>query len=176
MMMKIESLDKILQFIAARPAYGIALLIIALFITILFWYLSSYIKEIGKQRAARGDDKESKGPLKTNEVEGQNHKKDLNSHFPSVTFSDGVLVDVMVTVNFRIFDAYKYTYEASEPLEILKTLVDSRIRSIFEKITIEQARERRRETEIELRSDLIDEFLKYGIELKEIILGAFQTK
>ena len=174
--MGIESLDKILKFITAKPAYGLALLIIALLITIFFWYLSSYIKEIGKQRAARGNDKKSKGPLKTNGVEGQNPKKDLNSHFPSVTFSDGVLVDVIVTINFRIFDAYKYTYEASEPLEILKTLVDSCLRSIFEKLTIEQARERRRETEIELKNDLIDEFLKYGIELKEIILGAFQIK
>ena len=174
--MGIESLDKILKFITAKPLYGIALLIITFFITIIFWYLSSYIKEIGKQRAARANDKKSKGSLKTNGVAGKNLKEDLNSHFPSVTFSDGVLVDVIVTINFRIFDAYKYAYEASEPLEILKTLVDSRIRSIFEKLTIEEARENRRETEIELKSDLVDEFLKYGIELNKIILGAFQTK
>lgn len=174
--MGIETLDKILKFINAKPLYGVGLLIIALLITFSFWYLSSYIKEIGKQRAARVNNKKSKDSLKKDVKEGETPNDDLNSHFPSVTFSDGVLVDVIVTINFRIFDAKKYTYEASEPLEILKTLVDSRIRSIFEKITIEEARESRRETEIELKRDLADEFLKYGIELKAIILGAFQTK
>ncbi len=172
--MGIESLEKIIKFIVAKPSYGIALLLVVIFFTIFSWFLSSYIKELGKQKANRGKDKRSKDMLKNEEVEEKNPKKDLNSHFPSVTFSDGVVVDVTVTINFRIFNAYKYTYEASEPLEILKILVDSRIRSVFEKLTIEEARENRRETEIELKNDLIDDFSKYGIELKEIILGAFQ--
>lgn len=174
--MGIESLDKIVKFLVDKPTYGFALLISAFFITLIFWYMSSYIKETGKQRVIRKNTNKAKSSAILPEPDKQDRDKNLDSHFPSVTFSDGTLVDVIITINFRIFDAYKYTYEASKPLEILKTLVDSRVRQVFEKITIEQARERRRETEIELKHDLSEEFLQYGIELKAINIGAIQVK
>lgn len=174
--MEIESLDKVVKIIVDKPAYGFALLILAFLIALVFWYVSSYIKEIGKQRAIWKNSNEAKSSPILPEPDKQYHKKELGSHFPSVTFSDGTLSDVIITINFRIINPYKYTYEASKPLEILSTLVDSRVRQVFEKITIEQARKRRRKTEVELKRDLFDEFLKYGIELKAIIIGAIQAK
>ena len=68
----------------------------------------------------------------------------------------------------------KRVLKGKKPLEILKTLVDSRVRQVFEKITIEQAKARRRETEIALKHDLSEGFLRYGVELNAITIGAIQ--
>ena len=172
--MGIETLDNILKLITNRPLYGFILLLSAIFITLLFWYVSSYIKEAGKQRINRKKIKKSESHENLSKQNEQD--EDIDNHFPSVTCTDGTLVDVIISIHYRIFDPVKYTYEASKPLEILKTVVDSRLRQIFEKITVEEARESRQKTENRLKNDLAEEFLRFGIKLESINIGAIHVK
>lgn len=169
--MNTESLYKIYQEITKDPIKGIFIIIFAFIVTIVSWYISSYIKEKAKIRATKHrDDKPPKEP----QSDSKKSQEDKGRHFPIVSFSDGTNATVQVSITYRIFDSKKYTYESEDPLGILYNLSDARVRQLLEPFTLKDAKERRRETEIQLKRDLIDEFARYGIMLQSINIGAIQ--
>ena len=171
--MNIESLEKIYHEIVKDPMKGVFAIIFLFIVTIISWYLSSYIKEKAKIRASKQKNVHSS---KDTLPDPKQDQKDSGRHFPIVTFSDGMNAAVQVSITYRIFNSKKYTYESEDPIDILYNLVDARVRQLLEPLTLKDAKERRKETEIELKRDLIDEFARYGIRLKSITIGAIQPE
>jgi len=173
--MNIEVLGKIIETLLDKPGYGIVVVFLAIFITILGWYASSYFKEAAKQRvlrrATKQDGKVDPSPV----TKSDTSEPPKGNHFPIVTFSDGTSAEVQVSLTYKVVDSYKYTYESSDPLGILSNLVDGRLRQAFESITVEHARERRKELASSVADELSDEFLRYGIELRAIVVGSIRA-
>ena len=169
--MDTEFLNKIYLALIKDPVKSSLLIVILIFLTVVGWYLSAYVKE--KARSKASDIKN--GKKKPNEPEASTEiPKNEEKHFPTVTFSDGNTAAVQVTFAYQIYDAKTYVYESADPIGILSNLVDARFRQFFEQFSIKEAIEKRREAERELKHDLSDEFVKYGIELESIIIGAIQ--
>ena len=170
--MNYEFFNKLYLAFIDDPTKSILLAFTALFLTAMGWYLSAYVKEKAKSKASN-----SKNPKKrTNEsVVSSEIQKDKEEHFPTVTFTDGIIAAVQITLTYRIFNAKKYVYESNDPIGILSNLVDARSRQFLEQFSMQEALEKRRKAEYELKHDLEDEFLKYGIDLKSITIGSIQA-
>jgi len=170
--MDTEFINKIYLAFMRDPAKGSLLILVSIILTVVGWYLSAYVKEKAKNKASNiNNDKE-----RTNESEPSTEiQKNKGKHFPTVTFSDGNIAAVQVDFTYRVFDSKKYVYESADPIGILSNLLDARFRQFFEQFSIKEAVEKRREGEQELKDDLSDEFVKYGIELKSITIGAIQS-
>lgn len=170
--MDTEFLDKIYLAFVKDPVKGSLLILLSVILTVVGWYLSSYVKEKAKSKASNMKN----GKKRTNEPEASTEiPKNKGEHFPTVTFSDGNIAAVQVNFIYRIFDAKKYVYESADPMGVLSNLVDAHFRQFFEQFSINEAMEKRREAEHELKHDLSDEFVKYGIELKSITIGSIQS-
>jgi len=169
--MDTEFLHKIYLAFIRNPVKVSFLILLLIVLTVVGWYLSAYVKEKAKSKASGVKN----GKKRPNEPEASTEiPKNEGRHFPTVTFSDGSTAAVQVTFTCQIYDTITYVYESSDPMGILSDLVDARFRQLFEQFSIKEARKKRREAERELKHDLSDEFAKYGIELKSIIIGSIQ--
>ena len=172
--MDIELIRKLYQTFRNDPFVGIALVVLVCGGTILLWYFSSYIKEKAKIKATK-----SQLPKSDSDKKHDDHsqpKKEKGAHFQTINFLDGNEAKVQINITYKILDPIKYTYESTDPLGILSNLVDARFRQLYEQFTTNEARNKRRESEEILKSDLTEEFSKYGIELKAITIGSIQIE
>ena len=173
--MDISSLKEIIEILVDKPAYGFTIALVAGLISILVWYASSYVKEAAKQRVT-GLGQRKEAELKASSDSLHNRKGiPEGKHFSIVTFADGISAEVNLSLTFKVVDAYKYTYESNDPLSILSVLVDGRLRHAYETISVDQARERRLETANLITNDVVEEFFRYGIELKSVVIGGIRV-
>ena len=93
----------------------------------------------------------------------------------ALTMSDGKRVRAEVHLAWRVINSYLFCFSSKDhPFDVLVPLLLARLRGFMEGLTLDSARDRRREAEHRITQELGLEFEKRGIKLESITIGAME--